>query len=101
MPLMVANTIRMVHKGHAILSPEIIRHLATYPQTYNDLKITLTAREGEVLQLMAKGLNNGGIAKALDISISTVKFHVYNTIDKFGVNTRAELLVLAAKYNLI
>ena len=50
---------------------------------------------------MAQGLNNNEIAYKLTISQSTVKFHISNVIEKMGVQTRAEAIVLAAKSNLV
>jgi len=61
----------------------------------------LTERELEVLRLMAQGLNSGEIAIRLTVSQSTVKFHINNLIRKFGVETRSEAIVIAAKHNLV
>jgi DNA-binding NarL/FixJ family response regulator len=49
----------------------------------------LTAREAEVLQLVAAGLSNGEIADRLFLSPNTIKVHVANIFAKLGVNTRA------------
>ena len=54
----------------------------------------LTARELQVLQLVAQGLPGKQIARALDISERTVKFHVSNLLNKFGVRRRADLILL-------
>jgi DNA-binding NarL/FixJ family response regulator len=51
----------------------------------------LTEREREVLQLLAQGLSNRAIGEQLGISERTVKTHVANLFDKFGVRTRLEL----------
>ena len=53
----------------------------------------LTKREEEVLKLIIKGYSNPKISKILKISISTVKVHVKNIMNKFGVINRIELVV--------
>lgn len=59
----------------------------------------LTPREFEVLQLVAKGLNNPDIAKKLNISKSTAKAHVSAIIRKFKVKNRLEAVLAAMKNN--
>ncbi|GAA4194321.1 hypothetical protein GCM10022219_17330 [Microbacterium oryzae] len=60
-----------------------------------DQAVPLSAREREVLKLVAAGGRNRAIARALGISENTVKFHVSNLLKKAGVDSRAELAVLA------
>ena len=55
----------------------------------------LGAREREVLELMVAGLRNRDIADRLFITVRTVKFHVSNILHKLGVQSRAEVMVLA------
>ncbi len=52
----------------------------------------LTARQSEVLDLVARGLPNTGIAASLGIRLGTVEFHVSAIFDKVGVNSRAALI---------
>lgn len=54
---------------------------------------TLTNREQQTLQLLAKGLSNRAIAEHLEIAEGTVKMYVSRLFDKHGVRSRAELLV--------
>jgi two-component system response regulator DevR len=61
----------------------------------------LTAREQEVLGLLARGLSNVEIGRKLFISDTTVKFHVGNILRKLGVSRRAEAVHLAGKMGLI
>ena len=61
----------------------------------------LTAREQEVLGLLARGLSNVQIGRNLFISDTTVKFHVGNILRKLGVSRRAEAVHLAGKMGLI
>ena len=57
----------------------------------------ISCREREILQLILKGKTNKDIENALFISIRTVKNHVYNIYQKFGVKTRLELIHLILK----
>jgi DNA-binding NarL/FixJ family response regulator len=61
----------------------------------------LTARELEVLRLLAEGLPNKTIAQRLDISEHTVKFHVNAILGKLGVASRTEAVVRATRLGLI
>lgn len=61
----------------------------------------LTAREGEVLQLVAQGLPNKQIADRLGISENTVKFHVSAISGKLGAQSRTDAVVRAARLGLI
>ena len=60
-----------------------------------------TAREGEVLGLLARGLSNKQIARELTISEHTVKFHISSLYAKLGVGNRAEAVSRGARYGLI
>lgn len=60
-------------------------------------KIAPTPREQEVLDLLAQGLPNKAIASELDISMGTVKFHISRLMQKTLVQTRAELVLYAAR----
>jgi DNA-binding NarL/FixJ family response regulator len=62
---------------------------------------TLTARELEVLTLLAQGLPNKTIASRLHLSEHTVKFHVASIIGKLGVASRTEAVTVAARQGLI
>ena len=61
----------------------------------------LTARELEVLQLLAEGLSNKLVAARLAISEHTAKFHVNSILGKLGAQSRAEAVALAARQGLI
>lgn len=61
----------------------------------------LTAREREVLQMLAQGRGNKGIATRLNISEHTVKFHVASILGKLGAATRTEAVSLALRRGLI
>ena len=71
-----------------------VKSLPTYPDG-------LTAREVEVLCLVAQGLSNAEIADKLFLSLSTVKTHVNRLLSKLGVTDRTKALVLALKRGLV
>ncbi|HLY66200.1 MAG TPA: response regulator transcription factor [Chloroflexota bacterium] len=66
-----------------------------------ELSEQLTPRELEVLQLVSYGLSNKLIARQLNISEHTVKFHVSSTYAKLGAASRTEAVSLAARQGLI
>ena len=55
----------------------------------------LTAREREILEAIAQGLDNGGIARDLKISEKTVRNHVSTVMSKLGVTSRSQAIVRA------
>ena len=61
----------------------------------------LTPREAQVLGLLSEGLSNKGIAKRLEISEHTVKFHVNALLGKFGARTRTEVVARAVGSGLV
>jgi DNA-binding NarL/FixJ family response regulator len=71
--------------------------IASAPQAMEPL----TARELQVLQLVAQGLPNKGIARRLGISENTAKFHVASLCGKLGASSRTEAVTLAARRGLI
>ena len=92
-------TLRAVYRGTGAFSAEIVQQLASLTEPQNPYN--LTEREIEILQTMAQGLTFTDIAEQLHISVSTVKYHLSNVQDKFGVSSRVEALIMAAKYNII
>ena len=94
----LVRAIRAVHAGHTAFDPKsasamkrgLSADTGPGPQA-------LTARETEVLRLLARGLSNGEIGKALFISQTTAKFHVANIMRKLEVGHRAEAVYVASK----
>ena len=62
---------------------------------------SLSPREAEVLALLAEGAPNKVIARRLDISVHTAKFHVNGILVKLGAGTRTEAVVIAARRGLV
>lgn len=67
----------------------------------NDIQLTLTVREMEVLRLVAEGCTNPEISQILAISCHTVKTHVVHIFNKLGVNARTQAAVWAARNRLV
>ena len=63
--------------------------------------VAFTAREAEVVRLLANGLSNRQIGAELYISETTVKFHVHNVMDKLGVKRRAEVVYRSGQLGLL
>jgi LuxR family maltose regulon positive regulatory protein len=66
-----------------------------------DLVEPLTPRELEVLSLLASGLSNRQIASKLVLAEGTVKFYVHTILEKLGVHSRTQALVVARERNLV
>jgi two-component system, NarL family, response regulator DevR len=64
-------------------------------------KVTFTAREAEVVRLLARGRSNRQIGEQLYISETTVKFHVHNVMEKLGVRRRAEVVYRSGQLGLL
>jgi DNA-binding CsgD family transcriptional regulator len=64
-------------------------------------RVALTAREREVLALLAAGASNKAIARALGVSVHTAKFHVASLTEKLGASGRLEAVAIALRTGLI
>jgi DNA-binding NarL/FixJ family response regulator len=89
----LAEAIRAVHRGESLLDPQIAHQARS--------RDGLTAREVEVLELMATQHSNAQIAEKLFVSENTVKTHVSNILAKLGCNDRAAAVLTAWKRHLI
>lgn len=92
--------------GLVVLHPDIIDFLLpVLPSTARTLPTlpsqSLTAREIEVLGMLAEGLGNKAIARRLSISEHTVKFHVSSIFTKLNASSRTEAVTLGARLGLI
>jgi len=94
----IFNAVRVVHAGGALLHPVAASKLLR--RTRRDQE-PLTAREREVLRLLARGLTNKQIAADLVVTERTVKFHVSAILAKLGAANRTEALHRATQQGLI
>ncbi len=97
------EAIRVVNGGGSLLQPivmsKLLRHIS---QREDDKGVEpLSPREHEVLQLMARGLQNKEIAAELVISERTVKFHVSSILGKLGAGNRTEAVTMALQQGII
>ena len=92
----LAAVVRAVHKGAKPLHEDVQRILASRAD-----HAPLTARELEVLDLIAQGLTNRQIAHSLGVKEETVKMHVRNIMDKLQVQDRTEAVTLAHRRGII
>jgi DNA-binding CsgD family transcriptional regulator len=72
-----------------------------HPLAADVAQIVLTARESEVLGLLAHGASNKSIARALDISVHTAKFHVASVLAKLGARNRSDAVAIGIRRGLV
>ncbi|CAN5730601.1 response regulator transcription factor [soil metagenome] len=106
-PAELIQAVRAVARGDALISPSVTRRLieefaerAKEPRPAAELDV-LTAREREVMALVADGLSNEEIAERLVLSPATAKTHVSRAMVKLGARDRAQLVVLAYESGLV
>jgi len=104
----LVSAVRVVMSGEAVAAPSITRRLITHfltsaapPSQEGDRLSVLTAREREVLTLIARGLSNPEIAAELHLSEGTVKTHVGRILAKLGLRDRVHAVILAYECGLI
>ncbi len=103
------HAVRVVAAGEALLSPSVTRRVVTQfahrppatPAAGGDRLAVLTAREREVVRLVATGASNEDIARELVISPLTAKTHITRAIAKLGVRDRVQLVILAYADGLV
>lgn len=94
-PDLIIDDIRKILRGELVISPNLASILAQTLRTpsASDIASNLTARELQVIQMVAEGLSNKMIANKLDIAESTVKVHVKHILNKTGLRTRVDAAV--------
>jgi DNA-binding NarL/FixJ family response regulator len=107
-PEQLVSAIHVVAQGEALLSPSVTRRVIEEFTKRPPMQdgpppefAELTAREVEVLQLIARGLSNAEIAKELFVSETTVKTHVARVLMKCNLRDRVQAVVLAYESGLI
>jgi DNA-binding NarL/FixJ family response regulator len=100
--------IRTAHRGGSYLSPQIAERMvhnyvryASAPDDVKPQRELLSVREREILQLVAEGMGNQGIAGKLTLSVKTVEAHKAHISQKLGVRGRTELIKYAIRKGLI
>lgn len=98
----IAAAIRKTHDGQSILEPEVAGKLMANMKRRDqrELHEELTARELEVLRLLAEGKTNMEIAEELFIALKTAKVHVSSVLHKLQVQDRTQAVVYAYKHRL-
>lgn len=115
-PQDLVAAIRTVHAGEAALSPRVTRRMLELfaeelpgPADAGDRADggapgpldALTAREREILQAIAEGLNNTELAERFFLSESTVKTHVGRVLQKLGARDRVQLVIIAYEHGVL
>ncbi|GAA1773722.1 response regulator transcription factor [Agromyces lapidis] len=114
-PQELVTAIRTVHAGEAALSPRVTRRMlelfAEDLPAGSDVRApaaaapgpldALTAREREILQAIAEGLNNTELAERFFLSESTVKTHVGRVLQKLGARDRVQLVIIAYELGVL
>ncbi|MEU4428578.1 response regulator transcription factor [Actinoplanes sp. NPDC024001] len=102
------DAVRVVAAGEALLAPTVTRRLVAEFSRLRGRRrgvdaalATLTARETEVLRLIAEGLSNPEIAARLVVGEETVKSHVSRVLAKLGLRDRTQAVVLAYESGLV
>jgi DNA-binding NarL/FixJ family response regulator len=105
----IHQALRRVTSGQAVIDPAVQHHLldaiitsppAPGAQSGPQFPGGLTAREAQVLALIAQGLSNSEIAKRLVVSEATVKSHINHLFAKTGVRDRAQAVTYAYRHGL-
>ena len=107
-PRQLLHGIRVVSGGESLLSPGLTRRLIARltsrtpaPRINSEALARLTARERQIVGLVAHGLSNTEIATDLTISHATAKTHVSRAMAKLGARDRAQLVALAYRHRLV
>ena len=103
-PQDLAKAIRMARDGEPLLHPDVARRLMDHvsrPEPPGSAALArLTAREVEVLRLIARGLSNKELARELVLSEKTVKTHVSNLLQKLDLADRTQAALFAVRNGL-
>ena len=103
-PDQLLECVRRVHAGERWMDPEAMTRVVASGRpsaATDDRAASLTAREREVVRMIASGLRNRDIGERLSISENTVKVHLHNIYEKLGVEGRMELLLLAQELKMV
>lgn len=93
------RAVRAAARGESVLAPAVAARLMTRMRA--PAEENLSAREIEVLQLVARGNSNRNVGRALHISTATVKTHLIHIYDKLGVSDRTSAVTAALEKGII
>ena len=104
----IITAIRRLCAGDVLITPQeavelfrLIGQQREAERTAQYLIAQLTPRERQLLQLLAEGLDDAAMAERLNISPKTVRNHMVHVLDKLGVHSRLQALVLAVRFGLV
>ena len=97
----VVDAIRTVASGGNLITPSTIATLLNRRRQTEGQRESLTAREKEVLRLMAEGVSSRDIADKLGISYATVRTHIRSLGAKLGVHSKVQAIVKARELALV
>ena len=104
----ILDATRRLAAGETLLSPqelgELLRLAGQSREEEREARASvgqITPREKEVLQALAEGLSNKEIAARLHVSVDTERTHMMNILNKLGVHSRLQALLLAARHGLV
>jgi len=106
-PERLVDAVRLVAQGDSLLAPEITRRLidrfvsGAHPSRAPRELAELTARELEVLKLLARGRTNAAIANELYLSEGTVKTHVARVLRKLALHDRTQAVIYAYEHGIV
>jgi two-component system nitrate/nitrite response regulator NarL len=102
----LVDAIQRVAKGEMVVAPVLMLKLANMldstqqSQSRESLMVSLTEREREILEHLARGESNKTIARELDISHDTVKLHVRHILSKLNLTSRVEAAIFAVEHRI-
>ena len=101
-PEVLIDAIRATAKGQRYVDSQIAQRIAMQALSGDRNPVeTLSAREFEVFEQLARGQSVAQISDSLNLSASTVGTHLYNIKQKLGLNNQAEMTLLAVRHGLI
>lgn len=103
-PHQLIAALRTIHEGDALLAPASTRRLIeqfAHPRSDAIVLEELTAREQDVIRLLARGLTNAEIADQLVVEPSTVKSHVASLLTKLGLRDRVQAVIYAYENGIV
>ena len=104
----IVSAVRRLRAGEVLLSPneviEMLRIANHKRQKDHEIMMSfesLTARERQILEALAEGLDSKEIAQKLHITIETERSHMVNILNKLDAHSRLQALILAARHGLV